>query len=74
MTFKELLKEKNITMYRLAKQTKLGQGTINEIANGKRKDIQLDTGIKIANILGVDAQLINDCIRGTLNENENRND
>lgn len=58
MTLKKLLAEKDITMYKLAKDTGLGQSTINEIVNGKRKSIKLDTAIKIAAVLDTGAEEI----------------
>ncbi len=55
-------------MYRLAKEAKVGQGTINEIANGKRKSIKLDTATKISKVLNVDIETIDKCIREEINE------
>jgi transcriptional regulator with XRE-family HTH domain len=64
ITLKELAKAKKTTMYRIAKDSKLGQSTINEIFNGKRKKIQLSTATKIAKALGVDVETVNKCIGG----------
>jgi len=69
MTFKELLKEKKVTMYEVAKVGGIGQSTVNEIANGKRKHIKLETAIKIANVLNVDVEKIYSCIRGEVDAN-----
>lgn len=62
MTFKELLKTKGISMYKLAKDSKLGQATICEIANGNRTNIRFETALKIAKTLDVDVQIIKTCI------------
>jgi transcriptional regulator with XRE-family HTH domain len=62
MTFKELLTSKGFTMYKLAKKANVGQGTINEIANCKRKAIKLDTAVKIATALNVDIETVNHAI------------
>jgi transcriptional regulator with XRE-family HTH domain len=58
MKLKELIKNKGTTMYQLAKDTGLGQGTICEIANGKRKHIQLETAMKISKALGERVEVI----------------
>lgn len=62
MNFKDLLTSKKITMYGLAKKANIGQGTVNEIANGKRKSITLPTAVKIAAALEVDIETVNKCI------------
>lgn len=69
MTFKELLKEKKVTMYEVAKVGGIGQSTVNEIANGKRKHIKLETAIKISNVLNVDVKEIYKCIGGKTDAN-----
>ncbi|WP_234121141.1 helix-turn-helix domain-containing protein [Clostridium hydrogenum] len=51
MDFKELITNKGFTMYRLAKQSGLGQSTINEIANGNRKNPNMNTLTSIADTL-----------------------
>lgn len=64
MGLKELIKNKGTTMYKLAKDTGLGQGTICEIANGKRKCIKLDTAMKISKVLNEKVEVIYKCIEG----------
>lgn len=53
MNFKELIISKNLTMYQLAKNSELGQSTINQLANKKRQSANMDTLIKIAKTLDV---------------------
>lgn len=69
MSLKKILEKKGMTMYRVAKDGKIGQGTVNEIVNGKRKHIKLDTAIKMAEVLDVDVEEIYRCIGGKINEN-----
>jgi transcriptional regulator with XRE-family HTH domain len=69
MNFKDLLKSKGFTMYKLAKKTELGQCTINQIANGKRKSIKLPTAVKIAKALNVDIETVNRSIGSEFNGN-----
>jgi transcriptional regulator with XRE-family HTH domain len=73
MGLKELLHQNNMSMYRLAKEAKIGQATVCEIANGKRKAITVQTASKIAEVLGVDIEVIQKCIGGENNANKNRN-
>lgn len=68
MNFKDLLSSKKMTMYKLAKEANLGQGTINEIANNKRKSIKLDTATKISKVLDVDIETIVKCIKEETDE------
>jgi len=67
LNLKELIDKKKTTMYKLAKETNLGQSTINEIVNGKRKSIRLETAAKIADFLNVDLRVVKDCIGGDNN-------
>ncbi|WP_291563618.1 MULTISPECIES: helix-turn-helix domain-containing protein [unclassified Clostridium] len=69
MNLKELIEEKGMTMYRVAKEGNIGQSTVNEIANGKREHIELGTAVKIAKVLNVDVEEIYKCIGGKLNAN-----
>ncbi|MDU4327154.1 MAG: helix-turn-helix transcriptional regulator [Clostridium celatum] len=68
MNLKELINDSNLTMYGLAKKTGLGIATIHEICNGKRKDVNLSTGIKIANALNIPITKIQECIKGVEDE------
>lgn len=68
MDLKEILEKSNLTMYGLAKRTGLGTTTIHDICTGKRKDIDLSTGIKIAKALNVPITQIQDCIKGVEDE------
>lgn len=68
MSLKDLLDDSNLTMYGLAKKTGLGVATISEICNGKRKDVNLSTGIKIANALNISITQIQEYIRGEVND------
>ena len=47
MNLQEILDEKQMTMYRLSKEARVSFTTISEICSGNRKDIKLDTAIKI---------------------------
>lgn len=49
----EILKERNISIYHLAKITGLSQGSLSMMMNGKLKKITIQTAIKIANALDV---------------------
>lgn len=53
MEFKELIASKGFTMYRLAKESKLGQSTVNGIANKNRKNPNMSTLTSIADTLGI---------------------
>lgn len=68
MGLKELLCASNLTMYGLAKKTGLGTTTIHDICNGKRKEVDLSTGIKIANALNISVTQIQEYIKGEENE------
>lgn len=61
MTFKELLKEKNITGYALAKNTGIPYTTINDLINGKTivQNISLRHAILIADVLKISAEKLN---------------
>lgn len=50
---KKLLKEKNMTIYRLAKITSIDETGLRNIINGKRKDPHISTIAKIAKSLDV---------------------
>ena len=64
MTLKDVLEEKQMSMYRLAKESKLGFATISEICNQKRKTIDLDTAIKISSVLNVTVEQLHGLIKG----------
>lgn len=49
---KNILNKKNITPYKLAKISKLGQATINEIYHDKREP-KISTAMKISKALNV---------------------
>lgn len=70
MSLKDLLDESNLTMYGLAKKTGLGTTTIHDICNGKRKEVDLSTGIKIANALNISVAQIQEYIKGEENESK----
>lgn len=46
---KQLLKERNWTLYRLALNSGIMHGTINRIANNENKSVNFSTLIQIAN-------------------------
>lgn len=48
-----LAKEKNITKYRISKNSGIAQTTLGEIANGKNTNPTIDTIEKIAKGIGV---------------------
>ena len=50
---KKLLKEKNMTIYRLAKITSIDETGLRNIINGKIKDPHISTITKIAKALNV---------------------
>lgn len=50
---KKLLKEKNMTIYRLAKITSFDETGLRNIINGKRKDPHISTILRIAKALNV---------------------
>lgn len=66
MTLKELAEKKGKSMYRIAKDSNLGQCTVNDIFNGRRKTIHLRTANKIAKELGIDVETVNKCIGGDI--------
>lgn len=53
MDFKDLIKSKGMTMYKLAKESGLGKSTINQLANKKRITANMNTLIKIAKALNI---------------------
>lgn len=53
MNFKELISSKGFTMYKLAKQSKLGKSTISEIANKNRENPNMSTLISISKTLNI---------------------
>lgn len=60
MIFKELLKEKNITPYQLAKQTGIPYTTINDVINGKTLicNMRFKHVTQIMDVLDVDIDVI----------------
>lgn len=58
MTFKELLKEKNITGYQLSKRSGVPYTTISDLINGKTyiANMTIKNGIAIANVLNMDVE------------------
>ncbi len=54
VAFKNLLKEKGFSQYRLQKETGLDRGTISKIATGQTAEPKAITFEKIASVLGVD--------------------
>lgn len=54
----ELLQSKGWSNYRLAKESGLGNSTINEIVSGKKKTPNADTLYKIASALGVPIDIL----------------
>ncbi len=50
---KELLDGKNWTVYKLSKESGVAQSTLSDILNGKNKNPNFDTLIKISDALGV---------------------
>ena len=58
MTFKELLKEKNITGYELSKRSGIPYSTISDLINGKTYigNVTIKNGISIANALNMDVE------------------
>ncbi|WP_066821358.1 helix-turn-helix domain-containing protein [Clostridium tepidiprofundi] len=54
MNLSEMIRQKGLTNYRVAKEAKIGQATISELINGKRKEPKFTTALKIANVLGVE--------------------
>ena len=55
MTIKEILKEKNMSIYRLSKASKLPYATVNDVCSGKSKleKCSAETVYKIAKSLDV---------------------
>lgn len=64
MDFKQMIKSKGISQYRLAKEAKVGQTTISDLVSGKRKEPKLSTCIKIAEVLKVEVNDIYEAING----------
>lgn len=58
MTFKELLKEKNITGYQLSKRSGVPYTTISDLINGKTYigNMTIKNGIAIADVLNMDVE------------------
>lgn len=48
----EILKETNISLYKLANDSNIGYATLHDIMSGKTKNPGIDTVTKIANALG----------------------
>lgn len=62
MTFKELLIEKNVTGYGLAKSAGIPYTTISDLINGKTviQNVSLKHAIMIADVLSVDVKFLNE--------------
>ena len=54
MGLQEMIKQKGLTNYSLARKAKIGQATICELVSGKRKEPRLSTAVKIAKVLNVE--------------------
>lgn len=50
---KKIMNERNISIYRLSKLTKLRDSGLGMIINGKREDPKISTIVKIANALNL---------------------
>ena len=48
----KLLKERNMTAYRLAKESGVSRGQLSDLINGKKPNPSINTVIKIAKVLG----------------------
>ena len=71
MVIEELLKRRNVTKYRLAKQTGISHATLSEICNGKTKleKCTAETVYKLAKALDVSMELLTeDGLRQTARE------
>lgn len=55
---KIIMKQKNLTKYRLAKLTGLSESGLSDIFNGHKKDPRISTVKKIANALEVSVEEI----------------
>lgn len=53
---KQLLFEKEITQYRLVKQTCLNEKTISDLIKGKTKDVKLSTIMLMCNVFSITLQ------------------
>lgn len=70
MSFSKILKEKNVTMYELAKAAGLAQSTVQDVCKGNRKDILLSTAVKISNVLEITAEEVYKLSAGQENTDE----
>lgn len=52
--FKERLEEKNMSVYKLSKETGIFQQTLYSLFNGKTLNPTLDNAVKIAKVLDID--------------------
>ena len=68
--FVEMLQKKNCTPYRVAKETGISQGTMNEYSNGKKKPT-IENLVKIADFLDVSVDFL---LGRTTNPEVNRSD
>lgn len=64
LNLQQLINQKGLTNYRLAKEAKLGQATISELTSGKRKEPKYSTAIKIAKVLEVGVEQIYEAMEG----------
>lgn len=45
MNLQEIIAQKGLTKYKVAKQAKIGQATISELVSGKRKEPKYSTAL-----------------------------
>lgn len=64
MDLQDIIKNKGLTNYRLAKQANIGQATVCELVAGKRKEPKLSTAVKIAEALNVEVVDIYKALKG----------
>lgn len=53
MKLKKYLENKNLTNYQVCKKAEVGQSTLSQFINGKRKNVSFDTACKISDALGI---------------------
>ncbi|MBE6044100.1 MAG: helix-turn-helix transcriptional regulator [Clostridium thermopalmarium] len=73
MNLQEIIAQKGLTKYKVAKQAKIGQATISELVSGKRKEPKYSTALKLAKILDVKVEKIYEAIKEGQDENKKRN-
>ncbi len=66
---RQIMLEKGVTAYKLAKSARIAQSTLNQIIHKKRKNPNFKTVCKIADALGVDINILKE---GEQNENKNK--